>query len=1129
MSDDTNKELEKLMLQNFSYPLSDDANLQEKLFKKLEFNSYKFPKRPKIENYEDLKKYRDGICGRPFALAEQQQMLANYINPDTPYMGCLLFHGLGSGKTATAITIAEKFKDQVLKYGNRIIVLTAGPILKQNWKDEIIKSTGNTYKKYVDANTYQSTQDKQRDNKEAIAQALQFYRLLSYRSFYKKVLGEKIVEVSEDKEDKIKKMYRKTDTGEYERELSADRIYSLDNSLLIVDEAHNLTGNAYGEAVRMIIRNSTNLKVLLLSATPMKNLADDIVFLINLLRPEDDQIDRDIAFSSQKNHDMEFREGGEEYLRKMVKGYVSHLRGADPLIYAKRVDHGIIPKSLVFTKIIPCKMLPFQHKTYDDAIKTIDDALDRRSEAVSNFVFPGLSDDKSSIVGYFGKDGIVTVRNQLRLNQPLINRKISDLLNSDSKNTNQKNTEQSLIYLSKDNKTFLGDFLSIDNLKHFSIKFYTALKNINKLIWGKKSPRTAFIYSNLVKVGIDLFKQVLLQNGYIEYNERPQILGNTRCYFCGTPYSQHSDKMTLKTKKKGILNIPTHEFKPASFMVITGKSSEEIQEDLPEESKRIIDDVFNNISNVDGKNIKFILGSKVINEGVSMSNVGEVHILDVYFNFGRVDQVVGRAIRRCSHYKVMSKENPYPEVHVYKYAIVLDGDVPSTEEQLYRKAEQKHSLIKKVERIMKEEAIDCALNMPGNMFIEEMNANKDCGKDGNPPCPAICDYTSCNYKCSNNKLNKEFFDEKNQMYRTLSGKEIDTTTFSLKLSRSEIDFSKKKIRELYLLNYVYTIDSLINHVKTFYAIDKKDLFNEYYVYKALDELIPITENDFNNFKDTIVDKYNRPGYLIYVNNFYIFQPFDQPKNIPMYYRTSYDKYITNNISLYDYLKHSGAFSQFNLDTNVGKATETQEGYDFDSVIEYYSGRKEFDIVGIIDKEPNKKKLKSFEELQDVFKIREKKRQETGKRRGIGIQSLTGSVCVNSQSKGYLSNLTKKLQISSDENSRSNMCDGIMEKLLDLEKYSTDKHKNKMTYIIIPSNHPKYPFPYNLEDRTKHIVENINSKIRTNLHITIDEVTENKKPLYKIVIKHIKDLDDKVDFMKSVGATKVGDKWIIKVA
>ena len=63
---------------------------------------------------------------------------------------------------------------------------------------------------------------------------------------------------------------------------------------------------------------------------------------------------------------------------------------------------------------------------------------------------------------------------------------------------------------------------------------------------------------------------------------------------------------------------------------------------MPEQSKHVIDDIFNNIDNVDGRNIKFILGSKVINEGISMSNIQEVHILDVHYNLGGVDQVVGR-------------------------------------------------------------------------------------------------------------------------------------------------------------------------------------------------------------------------------------------------------------------------------------------------------------------------------------------------------------------------------------------------------------------------------------------------------------------------------------------------------
>ena len=37
-----------------------------------------------------------------------------------------------------------------------------------------------------------------------------------------------------------------------------------------------------------------------------------------------------------------------------------------------------------------------------------------------------------------------------------------------------------------------------------------ALKKINKLVVGKKGPRTAFVYSNLVRVGIEIFQEILI-------------------------------------------------------------------------------------------------------------------------------------------------------------------------------------------------------------------------------------------------------------------------------------------------------------------------------------------------------------------------------------------------------------------------------------------------------------------------------------------------------------------------------------------------------------------------------------------------------------------------------------------
>ena len=198
---------------------------------------------------------------------------------------------------------------------------------------------------------------------------------MSYKSFYRKVLGEKIVE-KKVVDGKMKSTYKKTDDGEFERDIGIDVLDNLNNSLIIVDEAHNLTGNAYGEALKKIIKNSINLKVILLTATPMKNLGDDIVELLNFLRPIDSQIERDLIFTSAKNHTMELKPGGLEYLKKMAHGYVSHLRGADPMTFAEKVDMGIKPKGLIFTRICPCFMEKFQLEAYYQAKKLAIDEAD---------------------------------------------------------------------------------------------------------------------------------------------------------------------------------------------------------------------------------------------------------------------------------------------------------------------------------------------------------------------------------------------------------------------------------------------------------------------------------------------------------------------------------------------------------------------------------------------------------------------------------------------------------------------------------------------------------------------------------------------------------------------------------
>lgn len=1070
--------------------------------------------------------------------------------------------------TCVGVAIAEKFKSLVQKYNTKIVILVGGPLIKENWKQHLLLCTGETYLKYQDKSIYVDDVEKAKNEKMAMIQALQYYKFMSYKSFYKHVIGEKITDKQSDKKGKV--TYRKTAEGEFERDVAVDRIYNLNNTLVVIDEAHNLTGNTYGEALKYIIKNSSNLKVVLMSGTPMKNLGSDIIEMINFIRPLNSQIERDKVFNSEKGHLMDFKPGGLEYLKNMMRGYISHIRGADPLTFAKRNDKGVVPKGLLFTKVIKCKMLDFQKKTYIEAVEqNQEDTLDRKSEAVANFVFPVLSSDKKELVGHYAGEGLNLLKNQLKINGELLNKKVSKILLGHE-------NEKDFVYLSQDGHSVTGKFLRKEYLKYFSIKFYKALKKISRLVWNKKGVATAFIYSNLVKVGISLFSEVLIQNGYLEYQEdynNYQINPNTVCYFCGKTHQEHgdhmhekhnsdsdnesdsddeSDRKNVKSKhldlkisdsstdfeydKKKTKSIPPHTFRPATFIVVTGKSNEEALEAMPEDKMNIIKNVFNTLENKDGRNLKFVLGSRVMNEGISLKHVKEVFILDAYFNFGRIDQVVGRAIRHCSHYKLMSEENVYPEVNVYKLVVALD-EALSTEEELYQKAELKYLLIKKIERTMKEIAIDCPLNRNGNIFKEEVEQFKDCEKQGN--CPAICDYTNCSFVCDDIALNAKYYDPERMLYKKIEKSNVDYSTFTQSLARNEIDFAKERIKEMYIMGSIYTLDTILDHIKASYNKEKIDLFDEFFVFKALDELIPMTENDFNTYKDTILDKHNRPGYIIYVDKYYIFQPFDQNEDVPMYYRTQVTNGVSQQqLSLYNYLKNTETYQSYRENKQQKKddnllQKDDQPYYNFDDTMEYYDNREEYDFVGFIDKEVSRRKTKSMEETKDVFKLREKRAKILEKKRATGVPSLKGAVCETSKSKKYLQKVAGKLGITIPKGilTRTDVCLNIRDQMLLLEKYSTTKDKNKFTYVMIPADHPTFPFPYNLEDRVDHVINKIKNEVGSKLDFSVKTTKkttgpEKGYPSYIITIKNDQSLKPYKDFMEKNGAKLQSGNFVI---
>jgi superfamily II DNA or RNA helicase len=1174
-----NKNIKNKNKQESPYPEYGDPEFQNKIYSKREFYSNKIPSKSYIKDYSDVKEYREKICTLSVTPFEQQAFLSNYINPNTNYTGLLVMHGLGTGKTCAGIQIAEKFKPLVQKYTTKIVVLVSGPLMKNNWIKELKKCTGDTYMKRPE-NVYIPLGERDNLDKIALNNILQYYKFMSYKSFYKRVLGELIKEDTIRLTDnKLRSVKKKNVDGEYERDISIDRITSLDNSLIIVDEAHHLTGNMYGEALKKILKNSVNLKLVLLTATPMKNYADDIIELLNFLRPPDAPILREKVFTTTSNYLMDFKPNGIEYLKKMSLGYVSYLRGQDPLVFAERIDKGEIASEMLFTKLVRCKMYPFQQKVYDDTLLLeAEDALDKRSQAVANFAFPGL-DQSNNITGYFGNNGISTVINQLVTKQELINKKISkDILKLSNNNLD-------LIKLnnSKNIKNITGKIYSLEYLKNFSIKFYTCLVKLNRLTSLDKGAKLAFIYSNLVKSGIDVFAEILLQNGYLSYEDDKtnyQINSNTRCYLCGVKFEEHDkdedevkvkvkenkvDKVKIKNKEnkenkvdkvkikenkeknKVNININKHEFYPATFLTVTGAVDEESEIESTDKID-IIQNVFNSVQNSTGRYIKLILGSMVMNEGISLKNIAEVHILDVYYNLGKIDQVVGRAIRHCSHKNIINDENKYPSVLVYKYVVTLsnlNNRKLSTEEEIYKKAEFKYLLIKRVERALKQSCIDCPLNRSDNIFPDELVKFKDCyklndnnnNKNNNKEllCPAKCDFLDCDYMCDDQVLNKLHWDPKNKIYKKIPKDKLDNSTFNQELARTEINIIKNLIKNMYVLNYVYVLQDILDYVKNSFEGEKRDLFDSFFVFKSLDELIPKTEHDFNSFKDTVFDKFNRPGYLIFVNKYYIFQPYDQPEDASMYYRSTYSKTLNSEFTLYNYIKNSNKYLSKEDDKEIATYKTNIENielklnkisYDFEPTLDYYASRQEFKYIGIIDRESVKKKsLATVDIIKDVFKLREKRGKILDKKRGTGIVSYFGSVCDNSKSKEYLIKILKSLNITNLSKNRLSICESIRDKLLHLEKYSLGK--DKLTYVIIPANHKTYEFPYNLEDRVDYIKNKIKDYIKIKLDISVKKISKDNLFEYLIIINTSK-LDIYKKFLEELGAVFTDNRWEIKI-
>ena len=119
------------------------------------------------------------------------------------------------------------------------------------------------------------------------------------------------------------------------------------NRLVIIDEIHNIrdkkdnSNKLVAKQVENLIKNVNNLKLVLLSATPMYNDYKEIIFLTNLLNANDKRSLIDIKDVFNKDgsfvEDQDGNEIGKDLLRRKLNGYVSYVKGDNPFIFPYRI------------------------------------------------------------------------------------------------------------------------------------------------------------------------------------------------------------------------------------------------------------------------------------------------------------------------------------------------------------------------------------------------------------------------------------------------------------------------------------------------------------------------------------------------------------------------------------------------------------------------------------------------------------------------------------------------------------------------------------------------------------------------------------------------------------------------
>jgi hypothetical protein len=248
-------------------------------------------------------------------------------------------------------------------------------------------------------------------------------------------------------------------------------------------------------------------------------------------------------------------------------------------------------------------------------------------------------------------------------------------------------------------------YLNENNIGKYSPKF--------KAIWDRIKPLNgnALIYSQFRKVeGLGVFGLVMKANGYAEF------------------------KVKKTSNGEWDIDIPKQDYHKPKFAMFTGNNDESkmllkiFNSDLDTLPENIRDKLSSlqsiktekTVNNLHGSLIKVIMITQSGAEGISLKNVRQVHIVEPYWNNVRMSQVIGRAVRTCSHVQLPQSERNVevftyyttftPELLNKSFTLKTKDKGVTTDEYIFNIAKRKTTIIDSILDLMKRASVDCGVN-----------------------------------------------------------------------------------------------------------------------------------------------------------------------------------------------------------------------------------------------------------------------------------------------------------------------------------------------------------------------------------------------------------------------------------